>query len=855
MNFKTTYFLFAILVLVLGTFLVTQLFGTRTTDKQAYILASLHDTADPVVAKDIDRVEIVRTRPKEENLMFYRDSHNNWRIKQLDTQADTNTIERIISQVMNARREEQADVTADLPKFGLDSPAEVVTLYRKGGDREWKLNVGNTSIGDDKAVVYVTSSDDLKNPAAVRRLDIDTLFKGVNDYRSKILLASSAFDPFQLVKLQEPKHELVSLEKTGESKWRFEKPAFGEADFDGEPPPPGATDHQKITGVRELLQAIADLRVESDDDFVPGEASDADLAAKDLDKDKAQMRIEIKKQPFAVGDEKPEPITDALLIGKKVDDKSDKVYARLESEHSIVKIPAKKLEGLRSVIDNPSVLRNRDLVQADSTHIDAIDVRLNDQETIKLRKTGDPATWKLFDDKPQEADNTPVSSLLTVLTNKRQVKDFPDPKKTDAELGLDKPATVVSLWVDGIKKEEKKDEKAEEKPKDEKKEEKAKDEKKEEKPKDDKKDAKAKDDKGKETKPAEKKEENPEPKLNDEKPTIKLAFGKKDKDIVYVRRETGGETMRLAVPISMLEKASEPKLAYLERRLPSFGTTDEIAKLTLTRGSETLGIDRVKDDKTTTWKITEPKTAAGRPADAIKVERIVNDLRHLMADKLLAEKASDQELTRFGLKTPAVKATVTVTKPDKKTEDFVYLFGNETEDKASVYAKQGNHDLVFLVRKNLLEDFQGDLQDPTVLHFDMAKLKGVKLTGWQDVVGNPLALDLERKTSQNWVAKSPADFKLDTGKIESFIASLTDLHAEKFLGKGLKPEYKLNVKEGALEIVLSLEAEKEPATLTIGATTDNSYYATNAKNPQEVFLLPKSLFEQARSKPAYFRKD
>jgi hypothetical protein len=824
MNFKTTYFLFGILLLVLGTFLVTQLFGTRTLDKQAYILPSLRDLTKPVAAKDIDRVEIVRSRPKEEKLLFFRDAQGEWQLKDPATHADSSQVNRLIDQVMGARREEQADLTPNLSTFGLENPAEVVTLYQKGSDQGWKINVGNTSSGDNNALVYVTSSDSPKDPAAVRKLDLDTLFKSPNEYRSKVLLANSAFDPIQDVKLSAPKHELVDLEKKGENKWRFEKPAFGPADYEGETPPPGSTGPSKISGVRGLLQAVADLRVDGDGDFADNDAGDSVLAAKGLEKDKpAQMRIEIKKQPAAMGDEKPEPVVDALLIGKKVDDKSDKFYARLESERNIVKVSAKNVDALRALLENPSVLRNRDLADLESSHIDAFDIKHDDQE-IKLRKTGDPAAWKLLGTDTQTADVAPIQSLLNALTGKRTVKDFPESGKSDATLGFDKPSAVVSLWLDGIQKEEKK--------------------------RDD-----AGDEKSKDAKPAEKKDEKTEPKLKDEKPTVKLIFGKKDKDVVYVLRESADEKARLAVPVSMLDKVSEPRLTYLEKNLPSFGPSADVSKVVLVKGTETIEINRIKDDKSLVWKIEQPKSRAGQIADTVKIDRIVNDLRNLQADKLMAEKATDQELTRYGLKNPPLKVTITVTKADQKTEDYAFLFGAEADNKTDVYAKQGNRDLVFVLPKSLLDDFNADLQDPTVLHYDVSKLKEVKLTGWQDVVGAPLTLDVEHKSAQEWIVKHPADFKLDVPKLEAFLGTLTHLRAERFLGKGVKPEYKLDVKQGALEIALTIEGEKQPVELTLGAVTSNSVYARSNKLPDEVFLLPKALFEQARSKPANFKKE
>ena len=58
--------------------------------------------------------------------------------------------------------------------------------------------------------------------------------------------------------------------------------------------------------------------------------------------------------------------------------------------------------------------------------------------------------------------------LLTALTAKRLIKEFPEANKSDADLGLDKPAAVLSIWVDGIKKDEATNEKKDEKAKDDK---------------------------------------------------------------------------------------------------------------------------------------------------------------------------------------------------------------------------------------------------------------------------------------------------------------------------------------------------------------------------------------------------
>src|SRR6266851_996125 len=325
MNFKTTYILFGVLMGTMGLFLLSQMFGKKSKEEHTYVLPSLHDVVKPVKADAIDRVQIERFGPQAETLLFYRNEQGDWRLKQPGVRAENNLVTRIIDQVLGARMEEQVDLTSDLKQFGLDSPSAVVTLYQKGSDRDWKLNLGAGSAGDEKGVVYVTSSDQPKEPMAVKRSTLDSLFKKVNDFRSKHLLAESSFD-IASAKLQEPKHETVELEKSSDGKWRFNKPAFGEADSEGETSAPPGNTEKKITGVRDLLQTIVDVRVESDEDFGATSAADADLAAKGLEKGKEILRIEVKRQPSSFGSEEKKPaIQDALLIGNKADDKGEKL--------------------------------------------------------------------------------------------------------------------------------------------------------------------------------------------------------------------------------------------------------------------------------------------------------------------------------------------------------------------------------------------------------------------------------------------------------------------------------------------------------------------------------------------------
>jgi hypothetical protein len=359
---------------------------------------------------------------------------------------------------------------------------------------------------------------------------------------------------------------------------------------------------------------------------------------------------------------------------------------------------------------------------------------------------------------------------------------------------------VVTLWVSGIVEEPKKDEKKGEKASSE--------EEQQAPPAKDKagepKDKTAKPPEKPAEKKYEKKEEKKEPakpKLKD--PTAKLTFGKRDKDLLYVRREMGGAKADYAVPESLLPKLTRGRLDYLDPTLPSF-TTDKVTKLTFTRGGETWVVEKqTKENSPSSWVIKQPANLADRPADFGKVLTLLGDLAGLRAERLWAEKATDRELERFGLKPPRLQATVTL--KDDKDKERVYQFGTETDDKQHVYARLGGQDLVFSARKGVIDPFQQtDLIDPTVFRLDLAKVTGMKLTGWKDVVGQETTLDLARKGANNWSVKAPAGYKLSESQAEAFLTNLAVVRADKFVvyKSGPKPEYKLTTAAGALLVEL-----------------------------------------------------
>jgi hypothetical protein len=847
MNFKTNVYLFIAIVVLVGALVVAQLTGPKKAE-EGKLLAG-------VSPADVTRVTIDRRQPAESRLVFERVDKERWKLDEpYPAAVDSRKVENLVSDVVNARTVTKgADLTGNPAQFGLDNPSLSVTV--DAGGKTTTVNFGKVTLGTaDSSFVYANSSRE-RSPVAVKRSSLSgllrdlpdaktagDLFKSVGEYRSQdLLLAGESFNAINVVssiRLKDEKGEVV-LNKTSGGTWQFEKPAgYGDADVEGDPMAAGMG--AVPTGVRTLLTDLAAIRVNSGDDFIENVT---DFKQYGLEPP-AGPRIEVVRQ--AKG-ENAAPVTESVAVGKK-EEKGDKVFVRPGNEHVVAKVSATAVEPIRKLIENPSAMRSRALLPAGTGSVDALDITVAGDPPIELRKLTDG--WKLYGPggEANNANTQAVQGLLTQLGDRRLLREFPDPKLSDADKGFDKPSAVVTLWVNGIIEEPK--------PADAKAGAKAGEE--QQAPPTKKEEPKAKDSKPadkSEPKKEEKKEEKKEPaKPKLKEPTAKLIFGKQDKDLLYVRRETGGTKADFAVPESLLPKLTRGRLEYLDRTLPSF-TPDSATKLSFNRGGENWVVEKQTKEKTgPAWVIREPAHLAGRAAESFKVSNLLRDLAQLRAERLWAEKATDRELERFGLKPPRMTATVALA--DAKEKERSYQFGTETDDKAQVYARQGDRDLIFSASKSVVEAFQqSDLVDPTVFQLDLSRVNGIKLTGWASlsVERKPQSLALERKGANNWSVKSPPTFKLSASQAESLLTQLAVVRAEKVIAykSGAKPEFKLTPADGALAIEINVDGEKEPVTLKLGAEAEGgkSYYAQSNKAPGDVFLVPKEQFEKYKSNP------
>jgi hypothetical protein len=854
MNFKTTYILFGVLVVLLAVAAVSLLTGPKPGEEGRLVRG--------IETKDVNRVVVERHKPAENKLVFVRVDKDHWKLEEpYEAALDARSVDNMIGDVLNARTVTKgADLSGSPAQFDLEHPPLSITLIGDGSPVT--VNFGKVSLGAGDRLVYANTATS-KTPVAIKKASLGglfrdapeaqtagDLFKNINEYRPQdLLLAGASFNAVDVtnsIKLHGEKGDVV-INKTTGGTWQFEKPAgWGDADVEGELA--GAGTDVAPSGVKPLLTALAAIRVQSNDDYIEDVT---DFKQYGLEPP-AGPRVEVFRQGMG---EDAAAITDTMTVGKK-DDKSDKFFVRPGNERCVAKVSSNLIEPIRKAITDPSALRSRALISGGTSNADAVDIKVGNDPPVELRKLSDG--WKLYSP-PAPSTNASaqaVTDLLNQLGNRRLIREFPDPKLTEADKGFDKPSAVVTVWVNGIvseskpgaqKETAKKGGEEQQAPPD-----KAAQKDKAPAPAADKKDAKPEPPKAdkQEDKKDEKKEQAP-PKLKD--PTVKLIFGKRDKDLLYVRREIGGAKADFAVPESLLPLLTRARLDYLDQTIPSF-TPGQVTKISLTRGGESWIVEKETKDNASNWLIRQPAAMAGRAADASKVNLVLNELASLRPTRLWAEKATDRELERFGLKPPRMIATLVLN--DEKTKERTYLLGAETDDKAHVYAKQSDRDLVFSVPKAVEEDIQkAELVDPTVFRLNLSKVTGMKLTGWANlnVEHKPQTLELERKSANNWSVKAPSTFKLSVSQAESLLNSLADVRAEKTIvyKTGPKPEHKLGPADGALAIEITEDGQKAPTTFTIGGEAEGgkSYYAQSNKSPGDVFVVPKERFEKFKANP------
>ncbi len=810
MNFKLAWILLAVLLLAVGGLLVS----TLLDDSPALGDVLLQPLAN-VKEDEIDTVEIVRAEPSEEKIVFVRAGKDRWEITEPGrSKADAFAVKKVIGDLIALQPTPSPDVTSNKTVHGLDKPGIRVTL--KSGTKSATLNVGDTTIGRNP-VTFVTTDARPNVPVAVLRSDIDGLFrpevanegkdgkswqraKWIGDYRQRAFFLGSQDLGTETESIAIAKGDKTTklLRNPGTGEWTFAAPAgYGLADTAGDPQAPPAT----FTGVRPIVSALTALQALAADDYIERPESLEKYGLATGDKDAVRIEVKPKDGP-----------ADVLVIGKRVDDKSDKFFSKLASDSIVVKatVTPERVGAFAKVATDPTDLRDRTIVPDDKQFaVDAIDISFGGTAT-KLRRipTTVDARWTLYGgpNDPQAA-GIAVQEILTALAKPRLAKEVLT-APYDAVFADAEKKAEIKLWYDGTEK----------------------------------------------GAPADPAKLPPEPKLKgDGKPSLTLLFGKKEADFVYVRRTTAdGIRTDMKLPESVLAAVQKDRLAFLDPKLKPFAT-GAVKKFTLVRGAETFVVEGNGKAGADQWKFAAPEKLKGQVADAGKVAELLNLASVMNPVRVAAENPAEADLAKFGVGAKA-RAKLTVAFDDEKEPVRTYEFGAEAEDKNLVYLRTNQKASVTALPKGIFERFlNDDLRDRLICTIDKSKIKAVALHGWKQALKKPTMYRFER-TADSWKLTEPAEEKraVDPAKMEILLSALTAPRAVALIAGGFKPEMGFDIQnaENSLEVHMTME-DKTVISWHFARETDGgaNYYGWTSARKDDVFTISSAVLRQFKEKP------
>ncbi len=777
MNFRFTAFLFVGVVALVVALLIVNL-----TDPPPRAGAGLLEPLALAGVKpaDVDTVEITRTEPVAETLVFAKVGEGRWELREPHrAKAEGAALDGLVRGLFQAKPTLYDGLTENLISHGLDKPVKV-TL--KAGGNAATVAVGKTTqSGVNAKVTFVLAAGRPTVPVAVPSQDLRPLFreatadtvgsaadltKRANDFRQlRLLSLNAASQGADVATLKLSRGEkTLELARQADGEWTFTTPAgYGLADNLGDT----KANAELLTGVQPLLTALDAFRPAAREDYIEPASATAppDFAKYGLAADDPTvLRIEVTPKGGP-----PE----VLFVGKAVETNGvpavpAKVYCRLDGDPAVVPVQTDRARILANTVANSTLMRNRDLIpDARKPRIDALDVTVG-ATAFKLRKVGvaPDQKWAVYGgpSDPSEGAILAVDDLIRAACAPRAATDVllvPSP----TAFVLAEVKGTVKVYFDGI--------------------------------------AAPTALVGGKLPPTTEVVEKASA------PPVTLTFGQVTPTAIHVRRVIGtGPPTDFLLPLTPKEGekttlaalAARPRLEYLKPDVGSFSPA-AVARVTATRGAEPVyDLTFTEFDNLSViekgWfpKLTFPLGKclnAGKPASHAAADQLLNFLGGLDRSQPVAEAPPDPELTAWGLK-PA-RLTVTVVLKSDPTKPRVYEFGNEILPAAGKYYFRVAGKLMVLAADKFAVDSveKADLRDPVIHRVDRAALGRVDLS-WRADTGQVDTLFVVPDPKAKWAATEPAGFNLNADKADELVRLLELPTGGAFVPGPEKPEYRLN---------------------------------------------------------------
>jgi hypothetical protein len=449
-------------------------------------------------------------------------------------------------------------------------------------------------------------------------------------------------------------------------------------------------------------------------------------------------------------------------------------FAKLQDNHQIFEVKADKPKDLFVAADT---LRDAHLARFTSGDARQVELSQNGQEIVLVKEKD---KWRLQKPLEAEAETSKVTELLDKLSGlqarEKDVLDKADPKA----YGLDKPLATVKVTIEEGGKGQ-----------------------------------------------------------DDAKPKKTKAFsfhlGKHDTEKSKLYVQVAGWERVNAVDDGVLKLVQRPALAYRDRRVLDFNTTD-VAKIKVERNNQSLTLEQVKGS----WRLTAPAQAE---ADSAKTGTLVGELSRLEAVEYVSEAAKPDELAQdYGLSQPALTAQISFTDANKPAQTL--LIGKQRPDKQEYFAKLASAPGVFVVKKSVRDTLDQDslaLRPAEVWQIGQDDIAEVRVRK----EGPEYRL---KREGQTWKITGPFEATAMTDMARPMAEELSNLRCERYAAHVAKDLGTYGLDKPYLRVTVQ-EAEKEKPKIG-GETTKDEGDKAAAKNPpkERVLLIGKPTDKDAKSR-------
>lgn len=399
MNFKTTLFLIALLIIAGVTFY--------------FVRQQPPPSNEPPTPKNLltisqDEVAKVSVKPADGQPYTLEHTGTDWTITApIHAKADTFSAGDLVRELCSLQS--HAQVGTDIAT-GVDHPATTVTLTDRDGKTQ-TLSFGEKSdVGDN---LYVRVDDNSK--VDVVGSDVQTyLDKSVNDYRDMNLVTATA-DKIDRLEIQTPKQTLALSRVDG--KWQITSPAKYPAEQ---------------SQMDDLLSAVTSLRAGS---FV-----DSPQPASTYQFNKPQLAITCWTTPAST-QPTSQPAGKKIIFGRYENLLKQNVFA--EADGAVIKVPASTMDSLNK---SPLDLRDRTVLDIDPAKVTELEIRRH--LPAATQPTSRPASGiDLVIDrnaKPQAATSPSTHPTTVAATQPSPTWVFVTKEKTGAKVNEDNVTDVLT---------------------------------------------------------------------------------------------------------------------------------------------------------------------------------------------------------------------------------------------------------------------------------------------------------------------------------------------------------------------------------------------------------------------------